>query len=239
MVARVSGTAGSGWSAAGRSRPAPGPDPPRRARAGWARPGASGPGRILHADPDHGTLTLLALLEALGRELVVRVELEGPLEERLRGGRRTLGECLAAQIGQLLGQRRIIVGEGGDAGQQQAATDRKPAPRHSRAVRDMFGALQQKEMTGTRTGSGARCSLIINVRNGILSHKPTAGDSPRLAPDLKAGRTGLRPCAVLDERDAARRSSMSCSRVSDRPARPTAMGSVSSKFIMPHSSRGG
>jgi len=32
----------------------------------------------------------------------------------------------------------------------------------------MFGALQQKEVTGTRTGSGARYSLIINVRNGIL-----------------------------------------------------------------------
>ena len=35
---------------------------------------------------------------------------------------------------------------------------RNPAPLDRSLVRDMFGALQQKDLTGSKTGSGARCS---------------------------------------------------------------------------------
>ncbi len=96
-----------------------------RGRCGLARGGGGGRrgrrrlrvDRILHrGHPDHRLLALLGLLQALGRELVVRVEFEGLLEERLGGRGRALVECLAAQFGQLLGQRRVVVGEGGNTG---------------------------------------------------------------------------------------------------------------------------
>src|SRR5437868_4159312 len=58
---------------------------------------------------------------------------------------------------------------------------RNPAPLHSRAVRDMCDALQQEEMTGTRTGSGARCSLTptYDTKHSTTSPPQTLGDEPR------------------------------------------------------------
>ena len=58
---------------------------------------------------------------ALPRRGVVRIELRRLAEERLRLGRLTPGEGLAAEIGELLRQRWRLGATDQDAGQQQAA----------------------------------------------------------------------------------------------------------------------
>jgi hypothetical protein len=47
----------------------------------------------------------------------------------------------------------------------------------------MVGVLQQKEVTG----SGARCSLINNLRRGILVHKPTSDHPSHLRRAVRGG----------------------------------------------------
>ena len=58
------------------------------------------------------SLGFLESLESTGRSLVGRVELEGFLEERSGRRHRALCESLAAEIGQLLREGRIVGTEG-------------------------------------------------------------------------------------------------------------------------------
>ena len=143
MVARVSGSAGGGWSAGGGV-----------VAGAWPGTGAAGgvgaAVRLLQGDLHHRLLSAsCCLLQALGRQLVVRVELQGLLEERLRGRRRALGERLAAQVGQLLGQGR----------------DRHRRGRKHRAAAGHPASRTRHLSTVGRFGT---CSVLSSRRNEVL-----------------------------------------------------------------------
>ena len=94
---------------------------------------------VLHRHPQN-FVGPLDLRQAFCRGGIGRIELERLLEERLGRAVRPLGERLAAQIRQLVGDRRLIGAESASAGKSAPPSSSNPAPLHGRAVRDMFDA---------------------------------------------------------------------------------------------------
>ena len=180
---------------------------------------AAGPGPEGRRDDPRGNRAG----DALPRRGVVRIELQRLAEERLRLGRLTPGEGLAAEIGELLRQRWRLGATDQDAGQQQAAQRHRPGTFAQTCGSGHVRDLSTRRETGSRSGSGANCSALAFILTDLTA-PVQAGQPDRRGPVED-------PLAV---EAPAHPGGAATSSGHDSPGRgPVGPGS-SSFFIMPH-----
>ena len=113
---------------------------------------------------------------------------------------------------------------------------RNPAPLQSRAIRDMFDALQEKEMTGTRTGSALDVPSINYLTERLTRRQAHIGQPAGASSKASRSTKWVVGSMTLGDEFGlllSLRMHDPCCSATPR-VQSTTMGSISSCSIMPH-----